>query len=525
MRQLSKTKKFLVSLAILSGWLGTPGLAQTRPLSQQQMIELVTPAVVFVEYFYKGFVFYKGQQFGSTRDPGQPFFEPFFGKVQAGPFEEGNGASGFIIHPDGYILTAGHCVQDYPQEGTMLILQAFLRDYIIPSFVQQAGRMPDEKELQNLFQKIIKEGAQVVDLTKEIYVRTGNWSAYKADVLVVSEFKKGKDVAIIKIPGKNFPTIPLGNSDAVKEGHELLVIGYPGIVQDLTSGRALSVVSLLIPTVSKGIVSALRTDVTGSPVIQTDATISGGNSGGPAVNTDGEVIGIASWMAGRTAHREGGSYGMFVPINQAKVFVNQAGFTPQSGLTDQIYRRALELFWDGKYVKALAEFKRVEEFYPRHPTAQKYILECNERIAKGETGRGLAIPSWLLTAVIAVAAVALLILVIIFVRKSLAAAPKKANFGFLVGQEGPLAGNRFEIGKGGLCIGRDPAKCKIVLAEDIVSREHAIVEPSSDGKTIKVKNLSATNPTYINDRPITEAQLTVGDRLRVGKSVFVYKSE
>lgn len=525
MKGFKKIKKLFIFLAIVLSWLSTFAPAQTRPLSQQQMIELVTPAVVFIEYFYKGYVFYKGQQFGSTRDPGQPFFESFFGTVQAGPFEEGNGASGFIIHPDGYILTAGHCVQDYPEEGPMLILYAFLRDYIIPSFVQQAGRMPDEKEIQNLFNKILKEGAQVVDLTKEIYVRTGNWSAYKADVLVVSEFKKAKDVGIIKIPGKNFPTIPLGDSDTVKEGHELLVIGYPGIVQDMTSGRALSVVSLFIPTVSKGIVSAVKIDFAGSPVIQTDATISGGNSGGPAVNTAGEAIGVASWMAGQTAHREGGSYGMFVPINQAKVFINQAGFTPQSGLTDQVYRRALELFWQGKFEKALQEFKTVEEFYPRHPTAQKYVLECNERIAKGETGRGFSIPSWLLTAIIVVVVLALLIVLFIFLKKTLASRPGKKKLGYLIGQEGPLAGNRFEIGKGGFCIGRDASRCKIVLSEDIVSREHAVIEPAPDGKTIKIKNLSATNPTYINDRPITEAELKEGDRIRVGKAVFVYKSE
>ena len=525
MKGFKKTKKLLIFLAIVLSWLSTFAPAQTRPLTQQQMIELVTPAVVFIEYFYKGFVFYKGQQFGSVRDPGQPFFESFFGTVKAGPFEEGNGASGFLVHPDGYILTAGHCVQDYQEEGTMLILYAFLRDYIIPNFVQQTGRMPDEKEIQNLFEKILKEGAQVIELTKEIYVRTGNWSAYKADVLVVSEFRTGKDIGIIKIPGKNFPTLPLGDSDTIKEGHELLAIGYPGIVQDLTSGRALSVVSLFIPTVTKGIVSAVKIDFTGTPVIQTDATTAGGNSGGPAVNANGEAVGVCSWGPGRTAHREGGRYGFFVPLNQARVFISQAGISPQSGLTDQIYKRALDLFWDGKFEKALPEFKRVEEFYPRHPTAQKYILECNERIAKGETGRGFSIPSWLLTAIIVVAALALLFVLFVLLKKTLASRPREKKLGYLIGQEGPLAGNRFPIEKGGLCIGRDASRCKIVLSEDIISREHAVIEPAPDGKTIRVKNLSATNPTYINERPITEAELKEGDRIKVGKAVFVYKRE
>ncbi len=527
MREFKRIKKILLVLFIFSISLRfnvVPVLAQTRPLTQQQIIELSSPAVVFVEYFYKGYVFYKGQKFGSIKDPGQPFFESFLSTVKAGPFEEGRGSSGFIVHPDGYILTAGHCVQDYPAEGNMLILQAFLRDYIIPNFIQQAGRPPDEKELQNLFKKIISEGAQVIDLTKEIYVRTGNWSAYKADVLVVSEFKTGKDVAIIKIPGKNFPTLPLGNSDSVKEGDEILAIGYPGILQDGT-GQALSLVSLLTPTVTKGIVSALRVDASGSPMIQIDAVISGGNSGGPLVNNKGEAIGVASWMLGQVAHKEGGSYGMFVPINQAKVFVNQAGFTPQRGLTDEVYYRALDFYWQGQVEKALEEFKKVMEFYPRHPTGQRYILECTEKLAKGEAGRRLSLPSWLLILIIVVAVALILIFVLPgALKKKPPLAGKRKDFGYLMGQEGPLAGNRFPIEKDGLIIGRDPAKCQVVLSDDIVSREHALIEPTTDGKSVKIKNLSGTNPTYVNDRAITEAQLKDGDIIKVGRSLFLYKT-
>ncbi|MFP4081972.1 MAG: trypsin-like peptidase domain-containing protein [Candidatus Aminicenantes bacterium] len=523
MKSLKKSIGAVTFFAFCLMCLSSAAISQQEKSTPQQMLELVKPAVVFVEYFYKGWVIYKDQQFGSIQDPGQPFFESFFGTVKAGPFEEGNGASGFLVHPDGYILTAGHCVQDYPDEGRMLILNAFLRDYKIPSFIQQVGRSPNKEELKNLFNQVIKEGAQVVDLKKEIYIRTGNWSAYKADVLVVSEFKKGKDVGIVKITGKNFPTIPLGDSDEVKEGDDLMVIGYPGIVQDLTSGRALSVVSLLIPTVSKGIVSAVKIDFAGSQVIQTDATIAGGNSGGPAVNTKGEVVGIASWMAGRTAHREGGSYGMFVPINQAKVFINQAGFIPQNGLTDRVYSRALGYFWEGKYKKALQEFKTVEEFYPHHPTAQKYILACSEKIVQGDTGGARAFPSWLKWIFITVLGIVVLGFIIFLISRTLSSKPSKKGFGYLVSQAGPLSGNKFDVEKTGLRIGRDSSRCQIVLTGDTVSREHALIEPQSGSKSIRIKNLSATNPTYVNDRAITEAELKDGDRVRVGKTVFVYR--
>jgi len=523
MNRLFRIKTAAAALGLVLVLTAAPLTARAQ-LSQQQMLEVAKPAVVFVEYFYKGWVYFNGQKYGSMRDPGQPFFESFFGTIQAGPFVEGAGASGFLVHPDGYILTAGHCVQDYTEEGQMLLLYAFLRDYRIPVFIQQTGRQPTQQELQNMFQQLLASGAQVAELQKEIYVRTGNAAAYKADVLVVSEFEGGKDVAVIKIPGKNFPTIPIGNSDSVKEGDDVFIIGFPGIMQDMTTGRALSVVSLFNPTVTKGIVSALQIDVKGVPVIQVDATSAGGNSGGPLVNTRGEAIGICSWGAGKVSHEEGGSYNMFVPMAQARVFINQSGFAPESGLTDEVYRRALEFFWKGNYTKALPEFKTVLEFYPRHPRAQEYILQCNEKIESGEGGGG-GFPAWLKWLLIILVAAAVVALVVWLLTRSGAAAPaKKKGTPHLVVESGSLAGNRFPIEKGGLLIGRDPARCQVVLTGETVSREHAAIEPGPGG-SLRVRNLSATNPTCINDRSITEAEIKSGDRLRVGKTIFVLRFE
>ncbi len=501
-------------------------MAQKKGLTPQQMLEFTKPGVVFVEHFYSGWVNYQGQKYGSARNPGEPFFESFFGVVKAGPYVEGGGASGFLVHPDGYILTAGHCVQDYIQEGMNLLIYAFVRDYKIPTFVQQVGRMPNQQEIDNLVSQVIREGATVSGLTKEIYVRTGNWSAYKAAVLVVSEFRTGKDVAIIKITGKNFPTIPIGNSDEVKEGDEIVVIGFPGIVQDMTQERSLSMVSLLIPTVTSGIVSAIKTDVSGSPVFQINAYTAGGNSGGPAINSKGEAIGICSFGPSVT-HYAGDQYGFFIPINQAKIFINQAGFTPTSGLTDQVYKRALDYFWQKKYKEALKEFKTVLEFYPRHPSAERYILECNEKIVAGEGG-GAGIPTWLLGLIVVAIVVVIIFILLRFMKRVPAVKPKaklKKGIGYLYVQAGPLAGNKFDIQSEGIRLGRDPAKNQIVLTGETVSREHALVDVSADGKTVRIKNLSTTNPTYVNDRPVTETELRDGDRIKIGENILTYKSQ
>ena len=99
----------------------------------------------------------------------------------------------------------------------------------------------------------------------------------------------GKDVAVLKIDARNLPTIPLADSDQVKVGQPIRILGFPGVVMyhDLLDKR-----SAVEASVTSGLVSSLKMDARGSPVIQTDAAASWGNSGGPAINERGEVVGI-----------------------------------------------------------------------------------------------------------------------------------------------------------------------------------------------------------------------------------------
>ncbi len=114
------------------------------------------------------------------------------------------------------------------------------------------------------------------------------------------------DLAVLKIEGKDFPTIPFGDSDALRVGQWVMAIGSP-------FGAGLE------HTVTAGIVSAKGRRMglaTYENYIQTDAAINPGNSGGALVNTAGQLIGINTAIISRSGGNQG--IGFAIPANLAR---------------------------------------------------------------------------------------------------------------------------------------------------------------------------------------------------------------
>ncbi len=189
-----------------------------------------------------------------VRDPFSDFFGEFFGgrggtqrrQIQT-PERNGLG-SGVIISKDGYIVTNNHVV---------------------------AG-------------------------ADEITVTLNDNRQFKARIIGLDE---ETDLALLKIEGDDFPTIPVGDSDALKVGEWVLAVGNPF---NLTS------------TVTAGIVSA-KARALGmaknsiESYIQTDAAINQGNSGGALVNVAGELVGINAALYSPTGSNTG--YGFAIPTS------------------------------------------------------------------------------------------------------------------------------------------------------------------------------------------------------------------
>ncbi|MEK7519483.1 MAG: trypsin-like peptidase domain-containing protein [Patescibacteria group bacterium] len=192
------------------------------------------------------------------------YFMPFGGEnfiipqVEKGKKEKTKigGGSGFIVSEDGFVLTSQHVVSD-PEA-----------DYTI-----------------------------IAEPTKK----------YQVKVICRDSIN---DIAILKINGKNFPYLDLGDSDKIELGEEVIAIGNPlGEFNDTVSAGIISGLSRLITAFSGPAQGIARL----KGLIQTDAAINPGNSGGPLVNMAGEVIGINTAMVMGAQN-----LGFAIPVNYAK---------------------------------------------------------------------------------------------------------------------------------------------------------------------------------------------------------------
>lgn len=153
--------------------------------------------------------------------------------------------SGFVVHPDGYILTNYH----------------------------------------------------VIEGSRSVQVKVGG-REYTATVV---ESLPAQDLALLKVDARGLPVVALGNSDLLQVGDDVFAIGCPGgICGTVTAGRVANVGVTITVESGKKLQGMLMVDITTDP----------GSSGGPLVNSRGEVVGV-------TTAGQRGSFGFSIPISQA----------------------------------------------------------------------------------------------------------------------------------------------------------------------------------------------------------------
>jgi len=202
----------------------------------------------------------------------------------------------------------------------------------------------------------------VIDGADRVAVKMQSGEIFDNVVLLAKDERR--DIAIIKVPGFQLPAVDLGNSNELQPGQHIIVIGNPLGLEELRA------------TVTDGIISGIRDFGSGYRLIQITAAISPGNSGGPALNDQGEVIGIAVFKL-----VSGESLNFAVPINYVR------GLLETVRQVDPIKKwesaSALENVFDGKGAKGLSGYWKSSSgnsFYLRdHGDQVKVVNLSNAR--------------------------------------------------------------------------------------------------------------------------------------------------
>ena len=302
------------------------------------------------------------------------------------PDPDRENGTGFIIHPDGWIATNGHVVEPAYTEDEEHITN-FLQAAADAACGPALAKLPESQRKARM-QAILKDpgNRKGVKLNKklEVYlpsVLAPGAKSHKAMPAVVKAYSPpidpdllpkggGKpdppmlDAAIIKIESTNLPTVRLAPSiKQVHLGQQLFIVGFPGVVlwHDF-----LSRTSRTEATVTFGRVSSFKDDVNERRILQTDAPISWGNSGGPAFNRSDEVIGLATFIS---TSLEGDQaiqgFNFLIPVDTIHDLARQIGLTPQpeSPFTQE-WEQAGIAYFQGRYAKALSHLEAADKIVP-----------------------------------------------------------------------------------------------------------------------------------------------------------------
>ncbi len=298
--------------------------------------------------------------------------------------------SGFSITPDGYIVTNAHVVAPKEEDLKATFLLESLRKEGGDSVAAVGDGLTQSQatKLVNAMVRWATSEATLADFKKKIVVYgssgSGSSSPSKsrtARLVDSGQQFPGKDVAVIKVQARNMATVPIGDDTTLNTGDRLFVLGFPG---PATFDPVLSKDSQKEPTLTQGVLSAKKQVKGGFTILQTDAGMTHGNSGGPVLDEQGRVVGVATvGSVDPNTGREVAGLNFAVPASIVKDLLGHANVTATEGQATSMYREALDAFDKQWYKPTLPLFEQVKALDPGHPLVGKLLNDSRTAIREG----------------------------------------------------------------------------------------------------------------------------------------------
>ncbi len=358
-----KILKLAVFLIVLVMILSFAGILSAQPdtyeLTPQDKVILTQPAVCFINTYFWAYV----------RDPWDnnwygPYYWYFVG-------------TGFSVNPDtGHIVTAGHMVEINLAEFRYDLIEWYLTENY-----DMSGYTNDDWNWA--YENTAVEGVDGDDYDLEVFVQfnTANGGIpdnpndldtfIRAELIDYSGWEQ-RDIALLKIQpqtGRSLSSVLVGDSSLVEIQDSLTIIGYPW-TSDIGQQNVLN------PTITNGSLSG-KIMLAGTEVMQIQGSAREGNSGGPVLNQDGQVVGMLT-MGTDYANN------YFRPSNDIKDMLNRNGVTNTLGMVDEEFKQGLVNYRLKHFSKAIEHFNAVLNLNQRHLQAQDYRSKSQEAINRGD---------------------------------------------------------------------------------------------------------------------------------------------
>ena len=361
-KKIIKLAVFIVVLALLLSFAGAISAQPTTyELTSQDKVILTQPSVCFITTYFWGYVL----------DPWDNIWSDAYYWAFVG--------TGFCVNPDtGHIVTAGHMVEISAADFKYDLIWTYLTD----TYGSQLDGWTDD-DWNWAYENTKVEGYDGGDYDMEVFVQFNTANAgvpdnpsdidtfIRAELIDYSGWEQ-RDIAIVKIQpqtGRALSSVIVGDSSSVEIQDALTIIGYPW-TSDIGQQNVLN------PTITNGNLSG-KIMLAGTEVMQIQGSAREGNSGGPVLNQDGEVIGILTMGTDYTNN-------YLRPSNDVMEMLNRNGVTNKLGIIDEEFKQGLVNYRLKHFSKAIEHFNAVLNLNQRHLQAQEYRSKSQEAINKGE---------------------------------------------------------------------------------------------------------------------------------------------
>jgi serine protease Do len=334
------------------------------------------------------------------------------GPIDSIPSRLSSYGTGFIVTPDGYVVTAAHVVSPDQQEVRAQFARYGLQreaEKVAASNRSLFAEL-DKAQVQSFTETILGWQSRHMSLVDRrvshsaqlgIAVAGFDKTAKGVPVTMIGTGSAypGRDVAIVKLGGNttSYPTVPVGTDADVQQGDTLFVDGYPAAS---TFFAETSKDSQLQPSTTSGEVTAIKTTDQGTAVLQSQAPITPGNSGGPVLDAQGRVVGlVAAAAVDSNTGTQAQGQNFFIAASVINNMLDEHNVKPAMSLTSQSYNKAVTDFDRQYYKSALQGFEKAQNLYPGHPYAGHFISQSQSAISAGKDRTPKPFPWPLLVAV------------------------------------------------------------------------------------------------------------------------------